>query len=133
MDGVDTCFNSRWESGVSSSLAAGLRSLGEGGGIDGVLVTLTDQPRVTAEQLASLLAEFQNGPHRLVAALYNGVIGVPAVFGREFFRDLESLKGDSGAGAWLRAHSKVVRAIPVPSAAFDVDTPTDVSELTAET
>lgn len=128
VQGVDTCFNSEWESGISSSLAAGLRSLTGSNDVGGVLVTLADQLHVTAELLTKLLGAFQGG-HRLVAAEYDGVIGVPAVFGREFFGELSRLGGDSGAGAWLRARSKDVRSIPMNEAAFDVDTPGDVPKL----
>lgn len=128
LQGVGTCFNPEWESGISSSLAAGLRALDDNDDVDAVLVTLVDQPHVTAEPLTRLLAAFQSG-HRLVAAEYNGVIGVPAVFGTEFFRELCELQGDSGAGVWLRARISDVKTIPVLSAALDIDTPDDLQAL----
>lgn len=127
LEGVSTCFNSDWKSGIASSLGAGLRSL-PNGKVDGVLVTLADQPHVTAEMLRKLLAAFENG-HRLVAAEYDGVRGVPAVFGCEFFGDLAELQGDSGAGAWLRARSGDVHPIPMEGAALDIDTPEDLPKL----
>ncbi len=125
MQGVETCFNPEWESGLSSSLSSGLHSITEGADPDGVLVMLADQSHLTGQMLMRLLAAFQEG-HRLVAAQYDGVIGVPAVFGSEFFAELSRLTGDSGAGAWLRARSRDVRSIPLSDAAYDVDIPGDL-------
>ena len=126
MPRVRTCFNPEWKSGISSSLVAGLGSLDND--VDGLLVTLADQPQVTSELLSKLLTAFRDG-HRLAAAEYNGVIGVPAVFGQELFGELAGLTGDSGAGAWLRARSKKVKTVPMKTAALDIDTPSDLALL----
>ena len=75
-----------------------------------------------------LIAAFDES-HRLVASSYDGVIGVPALFGREFLEELTTLTGDAGAGGWLRARPEIVTAVPLEKAALDIDTPGDTSLL----
>lgn len=128
MRGVRRVTNSEWRSGLSSSLAIGVRSVLEETNADGALATLADQPFVDGSALASLIEAFDES-HRLVASSYDGVIGVPALFGREFLPELIELSGDSGAGAWLRARANEVTAVPLERASLDIDTPRDTSLL----
>ena len=120
--------NPYWESGLASSLAAGLRAVLDTTECDGALVMLADQPFVDSASLASLIAQFEAG-HRLVASSYDGVIGVPALFGREFLEELTHLTGDTGAGAWLRTRSDSVTRVPLEKAALDIDTRADTALL----
>ncbi len=128
MANVSTCVNPDWKTGLSSSIKSGLDCITHNANVDGVLVTLSDQPRVTAPVLRKLTESFVAG-HRLVAAAYDGVIGVPAIFGKEFLEELSGLSGDFGAGGWLRARGNDVRSIPMTDASFDVDTPMDIAKL----
>lgn len=120
--------NPNWKSGLASSLAVGMRAVLGTTRCEAALVTLADQPFVDGEALASLIAEFDNG-HRLVASLYDGVIGAPALFGREFLEELTKLTGDFGAGAWLRARAESVTKVPLERAALDIDSPADTALL----
>ena len=117
----------RWSDGMASSLAAGIAALGDG--CDGTLLTLVDQPLVDTPALAELLAVF-DATHRVVAAEYAGTLGAPAVVAHEHLPSLlASLSGDTGAGRWLRAHAAQVTRVPLPAAAFDVDTAADAERL----
>jgi molybdenum cofactor cytidylyltransferase len=121
LDGVIVVTNDRWAGGVASSLQIGI-GVAAAAPIDAVLVTSLDQPLVDADALARLI-DALSPEHRLVAAEYNGVIGVPALIGTELLDDLaRNVSGDRGAAAWLRAQQSVVR-IPIPRAALDADTP----------
>jgi molybdenum cofactor cytidylyltransferase len=120
--------NEQWQSGIASSLARGIRAVREISSPHGILVTLGDQPLVTASALTRLIDAFDDS-HRVIAASYAGTIGVPAIFAREFFDDLENLTGDSGAGRWLRERSDRVTTIDLPEARTDIDTPNDVKVI----
>lgn len=126
--GVQVVTHAGWRDGLAGSLAAGLDALGIAPPLDGVLLTVCDQPRVDAAALGVLLAAF-SGAGAAVAAEYAGTVGVPAVVGREHLDGLRALTGDAGAGRWLRAHPALVRRVPMPAAAFDVDTEADVAGL----
>jgi molybdenum cofactor cytidylyltransferase len=120
--------NPDWEKGLASSLAVGLAAFFADDSCDAVLVTLADQPLVDGAALRRLVTAFDD-EHRIVAAAYDDTIGVPAVFGREHLDDLMRLTGDRGAGSWLRARQSEVTRVPLYSAAFDIDRPSDVARL----
>lgn len=126
--GVRTVVNPAWESGLASSLIAGLRAAMRDDAWDGVLATLADQPLIDADALRPLVAAFQGGA-RLVASGYQGVPGVPALFGREHVPELLTLTGEAGAGPWLRERSSDVTIIPLDAASLDIDTPADAARL----
>jgi molybdenum cofactor cytidylyltransferase len=94
-------------------------------------VMLADQPLIDAASLSQLLNAF-NTDDRIIASEYDDTIGVPVVIGREHVPDLMQLKGDSGAGAWLRKRIGQVTRIPMARAAMDVDTPSDAARLTRD-
>ena len=125
--GVRVVVNPAWESGLASSLVAGLRAL-QDDPWDGVLATLADQPLVDTDALRRLIAAFQNGA-RLVASGYEGAPGVPALFGREYVPDLLTLTGAAGAGPWLRKRLSELMIIPLDAALVDLDTPEDAARL----
>jgi len=122
---VRTVINTHWATGLASSLATGLRALMEISGCDAVLVTLADQPNIDATALKKLITVFDND-HRIVASAYAGTIGVPAIFGCEYVKDLMRLEGDTGAGKWLRDHPDVVTTVEIPEAEMDIDTEEDL-------
>ena len=125
---VTIAVNPDWEKGLASSLAVGLAEFFADDSCDAVLVTLADQPLVDGAALRRLITAFDR-KHRIVASAYDDTIGVPALFGREHFDDLVRLTGDRGAGSWLRARQNEVTCVPLYSAAFDIDRPSDLASL----
>lgn len=122
---VVPCINENWKSGMSSSIKTGLAKLVEiAPEIDAVLISLCDQPLVTAEMLNCFGKKFAASGANVIAAKYNGVAGVPALFSRELFGDLSRLDGDKGARDLIRNRADLV-TIDLPEAAFDIDTPAD--------
>jgi molybdenum cofactor cytidylyltransferase len=128
MRNVQCIVNPDWEIGLSSSLAVGVRAARRDTECEAALATLADQAFVDGAALASLIAAFDDD-HRIVASSYDGVIGVPALFAREYLEELTNLTGDAGAGAWLRARRDIVTAVPLEKAALDIDTLSDASLL----
>ena len=129
--------NTNWERGMGSSLRLGLETLlaiAQPGALEGVLLTLCDQPLVGAAQLQRLLDAFgraSNAPDCLVAAAYNNTVGVPAVFGRQYFEELLSLPDEAGAKQVLLAHRTELVEVSLPEAATDIDTREQYEQLAA--
>jgi CTP:molybdopterin cytidylyltransferase MocA len=117
-------INRNWESGMASSIRAGVASLP--GMTDGVLILLADQPAITSEDLRRLLLAWRRQPEQIAAALYSGMAGVPAIFPRSCFTELSQLRGDRGAQMLLKRHTDRVTRVPMMSAATDIDTPEDL-------
>jgi CTP:molybdopterin cytidylyltransferase MocA len=123
--------NDRWRQGLASSIEAGLRALSVcAPDADGVLLMGCDQPRLTAGHLSSLVSEFEGREAAVIAAsLYGGVRGVPAVFPRETFAELHSLRGDKGARSVIESVPCPVAAIEFPGGEVDIDSPEDLALL----
>lgn len=122
---VAFALNRNWQSGIASSLTSGIKAA-KRLPLDGVLVMTTDQPLIAVASLRTLIEAFEGG-HRIVASAYDDIVGVPAVFGVEFFGDLMKLEGDEGAGRWLRSRPNDVTAISIDNASIDIDTPADIA------
>jgi molybdenum cofactor cytidylyltransferase len=117
--------NVEWREGMASSIRAGLAALGDRSGVDGVLLLVSDQPRISAELLQRILETFDGTPEGIVACEYAGALGVPALFGSARFDELSRLRGDRGAKQVLLDHEARVRRVPWPEGALDVDRPGD--------
>lgn len=124
-------FNERWEQGIASSIHAGLQALDASAPeASGVLLMNCDQPILSAEHLRALMEAFsaQSGPC-MVASVYAGVQGVPAVFPRALFPELRALRGDKGARSLLVQPLCPVIALPFDGGEVDIDLPADLTQL----
>lgn len=122
-------LNPEWRTGMSSSIASGIRRLIEiEPQIKGVLITLCDQPDVTAHFLACFINQYSEEQQDIIATDDGEVIGVPALFSARVFDQLLSLEGDKGARQLIRNSDKVatIRANAVFS---DIDTQEDLVRL----
>jgi len=119
--------NRDWREGLASSIRAGVARLPPS--CAGVMLVLADQACVTAEDLRRLAGAWRRQPLCVAAAGYGATVGAPAIFPRYLFGELSELKGDSGARVLLRRHSDRLLKVPMASAAFDLDTPDDLLEL----
>ena len=127
---VEIARNEAWESGMGSSIAAGMRRF-EGSDAEAVAILLADQPLVTSAHLRAMANLLESPDVRTVAAEYNGTLGVPALFRREMFPLLALLPPEAGARHLLRGSRAHISAYPLPEAAMDVDTPDDFAALNA--
>jgi molybdenum cofactor cytidylyltransferase len=122
-------INRHWQEGLASSLRLGIANLP--GSCDGVLVTLADQVSVTTFDLKRLATAWRRQPEWLIAATYDGHVGVPAIFPRTSFSAFSELRGDAGARSILARHSDRCLRVPMPNAAVDIDTPEDLLNIAA--
>jgi molybdenum cofactor cytidylyltransferase len=125
---VEEVFNPDWETGMGTSIRTGFGALERvAPNIIGAVILVCDQPAVTAEHVSRLImARLETGA-QVVASRYGGTYGVPAVFGRELFRELSLLQGASGAKQMIRMYDSEARFIDFPEGEIDLDTFEDVS------
>lgn len=119
-----TVVNRDWKEGLASSIRTAVRTASPR--CDGLLLTLCDQVAVTADDLRRLYVAWRRHPILIVAALYGGSPGLPAIFPRWAFSDLLELRGDRGPAQLLRRSADRLVRVPMPNAAVDLDTPEDL-------
>ena len=102
--------NPEWQSGMSSSVRAGLSEVLND---DAVLIMLCDQPFVTAAVLDNLIDTYHKTGMPIVASDYGTMRGVPALFSKELFTELASLTADEGARRIIARHAEMVTTIAV--------------------
>ena len=123
--------NDAWEEGIASSIQAGVKAVEtEAAGCSGVLLMTCDQPRVTSGHLRKMIEEFDTRKKVvMIASLYAGTRGTPAIFPRAMFADLLGLRGDKGARGLLAKASLPVVQIPLEGGEVDIDRPEDLAGL----
>jgi molybdenum cofactor cytidylyltransferase len=126
LHGLEPIVCERWQEGQSASLACGLAALTD---CEAVVVTLGDQPRLTTQAIARIVAARGHGP--AARATYGGLPGHPVLLERELFDRLRDVTGDRGARNVLQS----VQTAEVPcddlGGGEDVDTPDQLAALRA--
>ena len=93
---------------------------------DAVLLLLADQAAVTVEDLRRMIGVWRRQPHCIVAARYDSIVGVPAIFPRADYAALAGLRGDQGARVLLCAATQAL-----PADAYISQGPAATKELVA--
>lgn len=124
---INVVINPDWETGIASSIQAGCEGVGQES--SGILFMLCDQPLVTRQHLLALMETFIADERSIVATRYEGILGVPAIFGVEHIPDLMKLRGDQGARSLINSKLPDVQSIDFADAALDVDTESDVQTM----
>jgi molybdenum cofactor cytidylyltransferase len=125
---VSVLVNRQWQEGMAASLRFGVASLPPA--CDAVLVLLGDQVGVTSDDLRRLTSAWKGEESLIAASVYDGRVGPPAIFPRLCFSELAELRGDQGARTILERHAYRLVRVPLPNAAWDLDTPEDLAALT---
>ena len=119
---AEVVVNDSYGEGCSSSIAAALAAVDPR--CEVLVLMLGDQPGVTAETVATLLAGRGDAP--LAVCRYEDGYGHPFAFARSVFGALADLHGDKGVWRLLDQRSAEVAAVPVAGRIpLDVDTPED--------
>ncbi|MFC1420660.1 nucleotidyltransferase family protein [Streptacidiphilus cavernicola] len=126
LGGCTVVRNPDWESGMGSSLRAGLAALPAAApGAPAALVSLVDTPGVSPAAVARMLTAYQHGA-RLAAAAYRGRRAHPVLIGAEYWAEAaRGAVGDAGARTLLAARAAELTLVECGDVARpdDIDTP----------
>lgn len=115
--------------GCAASIAAALDVVAAD--VDGIVLLLGDQPRVTVAAVDALLAAAAGGAV-LAVGRYEDGRGHPLWLGRAVFEELRGLHGDKGVWRLLDQRDDAVVEVPVAGTVpIDVDTHEDHQRLLA--
>lgn len=125
---ANTVYNERWQEGMGTSIACGIREIESLSGFDQVLIATCDQPGLSRLHYQKLLVE--KGNLAGIATAYGNRGGVPAVFSKEYWQSLKSLSQDRGARALINDERTPFRRLVPQEDSRDIDTPEDFQDLT---
>ena len=125
---VHIVLNQRWQQGMGTSLHAGLEQLSVDDLPGGILLSVCDQPLLSATVIRNLTRAME--PGKIAAAEYApGVVGTPAAFSIYFLNDLKSVPPEGGARQLFSRFSSRLITIPFPNGSLDLDTPEDYAQF----
>ncbi|WP_341215969.1 nucleotidyltransferase family protein [uncultured Wocania sp.] len=126
--------NEDWQKGLGKSLAFGVEYITSSKQkVDGILVTLADQPLINAEFLNKLIDEFNKKEHPIIATSYkNKKYGVPVIFDKIYFEELLALNDDYGAKHLLKKNKSLVKILIPELENLDLDLKADYESLYKE-
>jgi molybdenum cofactor cytidylyltransferase len=118
---------------MSSSLKAGWKHLCEQGGLDGIMVSLADQPLVTAGTIDKLIRSFSGSQKPVCVPVFDGRRGRPVLISTGLGQEVLALEGDEGARRLLAKHRGDIEEVGVSSdeVHLDFDSPQDLERLAA--
>jgi molybdenum cofactor cytidylyltransferase len=134
LEGLDVreALNPLWETGMASSIGAGLEGLlGANPDAAAAVIMLCDQPHVTADVISDLAVAHRVTRRPVIASTYGGSFGVPALFSRSLFAELARLEGGAGAKQVIERYASEAHFLPLRGGEVDVDTRDDFSRLIA--
>lgn len=121
---VNMITNPRWQTGMGSSIKAGLNHvLSSNPKTEAVIIAVCDQPLLQPHHFKMLIAKQQQTKAPIVASAYSNTKGVPALFKREIFGEILELNDPEGAKKVIQQHPAEV--IDFSDGAIDLDTPED--------
>jgi molybdenum cofactor cytidylyltransferase len=126
---VQEATNAEWQTGMASSLRAGVLHVATHPDAETLIVMLCDQPHVGPDLLRTLMAAHASTGKPIVACEYGGTVGVPALFARVVWPECISLAGPAGAKHIIETDGSRVHVTPFPEGAIDIDTPADLARL----
>lgn len=123
---IQICYNASWQEGMASSIKTGLQAAQSNNpAVKGYLISVCDQPFITAEIYAQLISIHKKNPRSIVASAYKNTSGVPVLFGSHYFPLLMALSGQEGAKKILSSPTLQILHVPFPNGYIDLDTPED--------
>lgn len=125
--GVIVAVNNNPSRGMSSSIIAGLSSIGPD--LCSCIILAGDQPFVSSEMLNALINAHKHAKDSIVSYRYNGRVRNPVLFPRSMFDAICQLKGDEGARKLVVEAESETSFIDVEDGRLllDIDTEEDLS------
>lgn len=117
-----TIRNLNWENGLGSSIAAGVSYfIANELMFDGILILLADQPLIDTHYLNKMIENWKGNPSKIVTTQYEKRSGVPVIFGKEYFSELQNLNHDFGAKEIIASHKNAILALHPEGKEIDID------------
>ena len=127
----DTVVNPEYESGMASSVRAGIASVPQAAAA--AIILLADMPHVTAGMVAQMIQRYHTTHAPLVISEYDGVSAPPILYDRLLWAELMAADGEGRGREIAARHRGESETMRWPAEALaDLDVPEDYARLTRE-
>jgi len=127
---AEILYNKDWVEGMASGIVAGITKMLDQVVIpEDVIISVCDQPFLSAELFLQLKNKRSETGKGIVACTYADTMGTPVLFKNTFFKELLELKGEEGAKKLLKLHKADVATVSFPKGSIDIDTEEDYQNL----
>ncbi|MFY0627474.1 MAG: nucleotidyltransferase family protein [Reichenbachiella sp.] len=136
LQGLSTkiCINSHWQNGMGSTLKFGVRELIEQESeLNGILISVCDQPFLTSEHINNLISLFKSNPNSIIASSYSNLEGVPVLFPISYIQELLKINDKSGAKSILSKFTEQIISVDFIKGEIDIDTQEDLIFISSKT
>ena len=126
-------YNRHWESGMASSIYAGLSALP--GNVDGNMIVLGDMPLIKERTLKQLIDQFHDYEgKRIVYPIFSDQQANPVIFPKKYFDEILLSKGDRGCKKILKQYPDDAVGISIDSdeVILDCDTKDDYFRIVSK-
>ena len=123
-------YNRHWESGMASSIYAGLSALPDN--VDGNMIVLGDMPLIKERTLKQLMDQFHDYKgKRIVYPIFSDQQANPVIFPKKYFDEILLYKGDKGCKKILKQYPDDAVGISIDSdeVILDCDTKDDYFQI----
>ena len=103
--------NKEYESGIASSLKAGIRVAGEN--YDYIGFCNGDKPFINVKTVGIILKYLEENQPQILVPLYQEQSGHPTIFSKEFVNDFSLISGDTGGREVIKKHPNAVTYLPI--------------------
>ena len=121
---IDTLYNEKWRQGMASGIVKGISKI-SGTGLDAIFITVCDQPFVSSGLFLQMMKKKEKTGKDIIACSYAGTMGVPALFGKNYFPALRMLTGVQGAKIIIELNESDVDTVEFENGRIDIDTLAD--------
>jgi molybdenum cofactor cytidylyltransferase len=126
---MNLIYNENWSTGMGSSIYSALQFLGND--YTHLLICVCDQVLIKSAHYKQLIKTSINNPNKIIATSYKNTLGVPCLFPKKYFLELQLLNStDQGAKSVLTKNHDQIIALKCEVAKYDIDTPSQLNQLT---
>lgn len=99
---ISIIVNPNYEEGMGSSISYGMNDFLKS---TNVLIMLCDQPLIPLSHYIKLVKKSIENKNTIVCSKYQNRFAVPSIFPKNYYKNLEELKGDKGARKFLEENT----------------------------
>ena len=121
---INILTNPNYEEGMGSTISFGVSNIKE----EKVLIMLCDQPLIPIKHYENLIKLSNKNEEKIICSKYKNQYAVPTIFPKNYFEELQNLKGNKGAKQLFVKYEPTSVDL-ADNFSFDVDTKEDWQKL----